>query len=78
MVEARKRSARDRTLIETLHFTGRRPSELIEITPARIDLSGGTVTIRSLKKRKDAIRLREPRVSIGGKIKKYLQTVGFW
>ncbi|MEO9652431.1 MAG: site-specific integrase [Roseobacter sp.] len=52
--EARKRSARDRTLIETLHFTGCRPSELIEITSARIDLSGGTVTIRSLKKRKDA------------------------
>ncbi|WVX51731.1 hypothetical protein ROLI_048330 (plasmid) [Roseobacter fucihabitans] len=54
MAQARKRSARDRTLIETLHFTGCRPSELIEITPARIDLSGGTVTIRSLKKRKDA------------------------
>jgi integrase/recombinase XerD len=27
-----------------------RPSELVEITPARIDLSGGTVTLRSLKK----------------------------
>lgn len=52
--EARKRNARDRTLCETLHFTGCRPSELIEITPARIDLSAGTVTIRCLKKRKDA------------------------
>ncbi len=51
---ARKRHARDRTLCETLHYTGCRPSELIEITPARIDLSGGTVTLRSLKKRKDA------------------------
>lgn len=51
---ARRRPARDRTLCETLHFTGCRPSELIEITPARIDLAGGTVTIRSLKKRKDA------------------------
>lgn len=50
---ARKRPARDRTLCETLHYTGCRPSELIEITPARIDLSGGTVTIRTLKKRKD-------------------------
>jgi len=51
---ARKRPARDRTLCETLHHTGCRPSELIEITPARVDLSGGTVTLRSLKKRKDA------------------------
>ena len=51
---ARRRPARDRTLCETLHYTGCRPSELIEITPARIDLSGGTVTLRSLKKRKDA------------------------
>lgn len=50
---ARKRPARDRTLCETLHYTGCRPSELIEITPARIDLSGGTVTLRTLKKRKD-------------------------
>lgn len=50
---ARKKPARDRTLCETLHYTGCRPSEIIEITPARIDLSGGTVTIRSLKKRKD-------------------------
>ena len=33
---------------------GCRPSELLEITPARIDLSGGTIAIRSLKKRKDA------------------------
>jgi len=51
---ARQRPARDRTLCETLHYTGCRPSELIEITPARIDLSGGAVTIRSLKKRKDS------------------------
>ncbi len=46
--------ARDRTLCETLHWTGCRPSELLEITPARVDLSGGTITIRSLKKRRDA------------------------
>ena len=51
---ARQKHARDRTLCETLHYTGCRPSELIEITPARIDLSGGTVTIRTLKKRKDS------------------------
>lgn len=51
---ARRQGARDRTLCETLHFTGCRPSELREITPARVDLSGGTIAIRSLKKRKDA------------------------
>ncbi|WP_168199338.1 tyrosine-type recombinase/integrase [Pseudorhodobacter turbinis] len=51
---ARQRPARDRTVCETLHYTGCRPSELIEITPARIDLSGTAVTIRSLKKRKDS------------------------
>jgi len=53
LAAARKRPARDRTVCETLHYTGCRPSELIEITPARIDLSGGTVTLRTLKKRTD-------------------------
>lgn len=54
LAAAKRRPARDRTLCETLHYTGCRPSELIEITPARIDLSGGTVALRSLKKRKEA------------------------
>lgn len=54
LAAARRQPARDRTLCETLHFTGCRPSELLEITPARVDLSGGTVAIRSLKKRRDA------------------------
>lgn len=53
MAVAKRRPARDRTLCETLHYSGCRPSELIEITPARVDLSGGTITLRSLKKRKD-------------------------
>ena len=51
---ARRQPARDRTICETLHYTGCRPSELVEITSARVDLSGGTIAIRSLKKRKDA------------------------
>ena len=50
---ARRQPARDRTICETLLHTGCRPSELLEITPARVDLSGGTIAIRSLKKRKD-------------------------
>jgi len=54
LAAARRRPARDRTLCETLHYTGCRPSEVIEITAARIDLSGGTVTLRTLKKRKDS------------------------
>lgn len=54
LLVARKQPARDRTLCETLHFIGCRPSELLEITPARVDLSGGTIAIRSLKKRMDA------------------------
>ncbi|MGB6229335.1 MAG: tyrosine-type recombinase/integrase, partial [Litorimonas sp.] len=54
LAAARRQTARDRTLCETLHHTGCRPSELVEITPSRVDLSGGTVTIRSLKKRRDA------------------------
>lgn len=54
LATARQRPARDRTLCETLHYTGCRPSELIEITPARVDLAGGTITLRTLKKRKDA------------------------
>jgi integrase/recombinase XerD len=54
LTAARRQPARDRTLCEALHWTGCRPSELLEITPARVDLSGGTIAIRSLKKRKDA------------------------
>jgi integrase/recombinase XerD len=53
LTEARKRPARDRTICETLHYTGCRPGELVEITPAKIDLSAQTITLRSLKKRDD-------------------------
>ena len=49
-----RHGGRDRTLCETLHYTGCRPSELLEITPARVDLSAGTIAIRSPKKRRDA------------------------
>lgn len=54
LAAARRQPARDRTLCEALHWTGCRPSELLEITPARVDLAGGTIAIRSLKKRRDA------------------------
>jgi len=42
-----------RTLCDTLVFTGARISEALELTPARIDLDGQRVVIRSLKKRRD-------------------------
>ena len=54
LAAARRQPARDRTLCEALHWTGCRRSELLEITPVRIDLSGGTIALRSLKKRRDA------------------------
>ncbi len=50
---AKGKTPLERTLCETLHYTGCRISEAIELTPARIDLSANTVAIRSLKKRKD-------------------------
>lgn len=42
-----------RTLCDTLVFTGARISEALELTPARIDLDGQRIVLRSLKKRKD-------------------------
>lgn len=50
---AREKSPLERTLCEMLHYTGCQISEALELTAARIDLSGKTVAIRSLKKRKD-------------------------
>lgn len=42
-----------RTLCDTLVYTGARISEALELTPARIDVDGQRVVIRSLKKRRD-------------------------
>ncbi len=44
-----------RTFAETLHFTGCRVSEALEITPKRIELVAGQIILRSLKKRRDDI-----------------------
>jgi len=46
LAAGRRLPALDRTSCETLHWTGCRPSELLEIIPARIDLSGGTIVKR--------------------------------
>lgn len=72
LAESRRRPARDRTLCETLHYTGCRPSELIEIAPAWVDLSGNKITLRSLKKRKDSTGRQKivyrGSVPVGGRI----------
>ena len=46
LAAARRQGTRNRTLCEALHWTGCRASELLEITPARVALAGGTVAIR--------------------------------
>lgn len=50
---AARRSRREvRTFCETLHYTGCRLSEALELTPRRIDLASHQITLRSLKKRR--------------------------
>ena len=44
-----------RVFAETLHYTGCRLSEALELTPARVDLSGGRMIFRSLKKRRSDV-----------------------
>lgn len=41
----------DRLFCELLHFTGARPSEVMQITASRISMSDNVITYRSLKKR---------------------------
>ena len=44
-----------RTLCGTLHYTGCRISEALELTASRVDLSEGTIVFRSLKKRGERV-----------------------
>ena len=44
-----------RLFAETLHYTGCRVSEALEITPERVDLSEARITLRSLKKRREDV-----------------------
>lgn len=50
---ARKAPREVRTLCALMHDTGIRESEALEVTPERLDLAGGAVVIRTLKKRGD-------------------------
>lgn len=44
-----------RTLCAVLHDTGRRESEALELTPERVDLEGGCLVFRTLKKRREGV-----------------------
>ena len=47
-----------RTLCTLMHDTGIRESEALEITPERVDLGGGCVVVRTLKKRGGKLHYR--------------------
>ena len=51
LAAAKAQEPKIRAFCETLHWTGCRISEALEITPKRVDLSAGQIILRSLKKR---------------------------
>ncbi|AUZ86175.1 tyrosine-type recombinase/integrase [Methylophaga nitratireducenticrescens] len=53
----------NRLFCAVLHYTGARPSEALDLTPERISLSDGTLTFKTLKKRKKDSegRLKQPK-----------------
>ena len=55
MAAARKAAPEVRTLCAVLHDTGCRESELLEATPERVDLTGGCIVFRTLKKRRQGV-----------------------
>src|SRR3954454_7740818 len=55
MIAARKAAPDVRTLCTVLHDTGCRESELLEVTPQRVDLLGGCIVFRTLKKRREGV-----------------------
>ncbi len=52
---ARKQRPEERTLAETLAYSGCRISEALELIPRRIELDQGRIIIRSLKKRREDV-----------------------
>ena len=52
---AREEERERRTFCEMLHYSGARLSEVLALTVDRIDLDDKTVTIESLKKRRDGV-----------------------
>jgi integrase len=51
----RKLPADERTFCLTLAFTGARISEVLALTPERIDLDAGVIIVESLKKRRQGV-----------------------
>ena len=49
---AREEEREDRLFCHVLHYTGARPSEVLELTPDRISVTEKTLTFKTLKKRK--------------------------
>ena len=57
LAAAKAQEPKLRTFCETLHWTGGRISEALEIIPRRVELDAGEITLRALKKRrKDVYR----------------------
>ena len=56
MAAARRAAPDVRTLCAVLHDTGCRESNLLEVSPERVDLAGGRcIVFRTLKKRREGV-----------------------
>jgi len=52
LLSAKEESRENRLFCSVLHFTGCRPSEVLELSPSSISLSEQVIVVRTLKKRK--------------------------
>ncbi len=52
LLSAKEESRENRLFCSVLHFTGCRPSEVLELSPSSISLSEEVIVVRTLKKRK--------------------------
>jgi integrase len=59
LIAAKEESRENRVFCSTLHYTGCRPSELLELTPSSISFDENVIVARSLKKRKIDSKGRE-------------------
>jgi integrase/recombinase XerD len=55
MAAAREAPPEVRSLCAVLHDTGCRESELLEVSPERVDMLGGCIVFRTLKKRREGV-----------------------
>lgn len=52
LIAAKEESRENRVFCSVLHFTGCRPSEVLELSPINISITEKTIIVRTLKKRK--------------------------